>query len=251
MRGVSAVVMAAGEGRRMRPLTERWPKPILPIDGRPVVVTLVRELAAAGFERAALVVGHLGGQIEDLLGDGSAFGLRLAYVRQPEALGSADAVRCALETSAAPPLLVVGADTVFARGDLGRAAEHWLASGAEGGLGVRPVPRGRLAHQTPVRVEGGHVVRLGGSAQESPEGVLTGAPVWFLSEGLAGGLRDLPGPPYELGSAFRNALAAGRRVAALELGPTRDVTRPADVLVRNFPYLSRWGRGETGSRWSS
>jgi len=40
--------MAAGEGRRLRPLTERWPKPVLPIDGRPVIATLLRELAAAG-----------------------------------------------------------------------------------------------------------------------------------------------------------------------------------------------------------
>ena len=41
-----AVVMAAGEGRRLRPITERWPKPVLPIDGKPVVVTLVHDLAA-------------------------------------------------------------------------------------------------------------------------------------------------------------------------------------------------------------
>jgi glucose-1-phosphate thymidylyltransferase len=45
-----AVVMAAGEGKRLRPLTERWPKPVLPIDGRPVIGTLLRELVAAGVE---------------------------------------------------------------------------------------------------------------------------------------------------------------------------------------------------------
>ena len=44
--------MAAGEGRRLRPLTERWAKPVLPIDGRPVLESLLRELAAAGTERA-------------------------------------------------------------------------------------------------------------------------------------------------------------------------------------------------------
>src|SRR6185436_6773526 len=74
---VHAVVMAAGDGTRMRPITERWPKPILPIDGRPVVATLLRGLAAAGCEDVTVVTGHLAEQVEDLLGDGSAFGVRV------------------------------------------------------------------------------------------------------------------------------------------------------------------------------
>ncbi|MDQ4019206.1 MAG: sugar phosphate nucleotidyltransferase, partial [Actinomycetota bacterium] len=72
---MDAVVMAAGEGRRLRPLTERWAKPVLPIDGRPVVATLLRELAEAQLRDAWIVVGHLAHQIEHLVGDGSAFGL--------------------------------------------------------------------------------------------------------------------------------------------------------------------------------
>src|SRR6266536_2467423 len=87
---VDAVVMAAGEGRRLRPLTERYAKPVLPIDGRPVIVTLLHELRAAGIERVTVVTGHLAEQIESLLA-GSPIELR--FVRQPEALGSADAVR--------------------------------------------------------------------------------------------------------------------------------------------------------------
>ena len=72
--------MAAGEGRRMRPLTERWAKPVLPIDGRPVIGTLLRDLAEAGIERATVVTGHLAEQVEGLVGDGSAFGLAVSYV---------------------------------------------------------------------------------------------------------------------------------------------------------------------------
>jgi NDP-sugar pyrophosphorylase family protein len=56
---VDAVVMAAGEGTRLRPLTERWPKPVLPIDGRAVLATLLRELAAAECELVWLVTGYL------------------------------------------------------------------------------------------------------------------------------------------------------------------------------------------------
>jgi dTDP-glucose pyrophosphorylase len=225
--------MAAGEGRRLRPLTERWPKPVLPVDGRPVVATLLRELADAGIERVWLVIGHLGEQLETLVGDGSAFGLEVAYARQPEPLGSADALRRALEAGAAPPLLATGADTVYRPGDLVRAAEGWFASGAAGGLGVRD---GGHAGQTPVRVERGLVVEIEGDSR----GERTAAPLWFLSAELAEALDRLPGPPYELSRAFRDALEQGRTIVALDLGPTRDLTHPEDVVLENFPYLWRW-----------
>src|SRR3954454_22258449 len=110
---MEALVMAAGEGRRLRPLTERWPEPILPIDGRPVVATILRELQDAGSDRVTVVTGHLAGQVERLLGDGSAFGLALPYARQPRPAGSADAVSRGLAAGAQPPLLVTTADTVF------------------------------------------------------------------------------------------------------------------------------------------
>src|SRR2546429_9929822 len=97
---MQAVVMAAGEGRRMRPLTERWAKPVLPFDGRPVIGTLLRDLAEAGIERATVVTGHLAEQVEGLVGDGSPFGLAVSYVHQPGPLGPADPGLRALQAGA-------------------------------------------------------------------------------------------------------------------------------------------------------
>src|SRR5436309_14819321 len=125
-----AVVIAAGEGRRLRPLTERWPKPVLPVDGRPVIASLAREMAAAGFTRLTVVTGHLAEQVESLLGDGGAFGLELHYARQPSPDGSADAVRCALAAGARPPLLVAAADTLFVPGHVRRFVDAFEAPGA-------------------------------------------------------------------------------------------------------------------------
>jgi NDP-sugar pyrophosphorylase family protein len=234
--------MAAGEGRRLRPLTERWAKPVLPIDGRPVLATLLRELADARPETVWLVSGHLAEQVEALAGDGSAFGLRIRTVRQPQALGSADAVRRAVDAGAAAPLLAVAADTVFTRGDLDRARAAWEERGAAGGLGVRPLPPEALGERTRVRVEGGRLAAFGEETRTPDGALVTGAPLWFLDASLAARLAAVPGPPYELASAFAAALADGEHVAALSLGPTRDLTRPADLAARNFPYLSGWGR---------
>ena len=121
---MDAVVMAAGEGSRLRPLTELWPKPVLPIDGRPVIATLLRELAAAGIRRVFVVTGHLAEQVEELVGDGSGFGLEARFVRQPGVLGSADTVMRALAAGAEPPLhtaLEINPGFAAARADLGWA----------------------------------------------------------------------------------------------------------------------------------
>jgi glucose-1-phosphate thymidylyltransferase len=227
---LNAVVMAAGEGTRLRPLTERWPKPLLPIDGRPVLATLLRQLTASGFAEATVVTGHLAEQVEALVGDGSGFGLRVTTVRQPEALGSADAVMRAVDAGVAAPLLVTAADTLFRREDLARAVGAWTAGSAAGALGVR---EGGREDQTAVRVSGGAVVGIGG------EGTHTAAPLWILGTELVAALRDVPGPPFEIVQAVQRMLAAGNEIMALEVGPTRDLTRPADVVMHNFPYL--WG----------
>lgn len=230
--------MAAGEGRRLRPLTERWPKPVLPIEGRPVVATLLHELARAGLARAWVVTGHLAEQVERLVGDGTAFGLEVRFARQPEALGSADAVARALAAGATPPLLAVAADTVFAGGTIGETLERWCASGTLGGLAVRPVPLEELPDRSAVRVEEGRLLGVVEKPAVGPtQSPLAGAPLWFLGEELCADLVDLPGPPYELATAAQQAIERGLALAALEIGPTRDLTRPEDVVLENFPYL--------------
>jgi dTDP-glucose pyrophosphorylase len=226
--------MAAGEGTRLRPLTEAWPKPLLPIDGRPVLATLLRELAASGFERVTLVTGHLAEQLEELVGDGSPFGLAVETVRQPEALGSADAVTRAIRAGAEPPLLVTAADTVFTPGDIARVLEAWKSASAAGAVGVR---RGGRPDQTRVRVEDGRVVELDAGSDADH----TAAPLWFLGEEISAALAGVPGPPFEIASAVQDALAVGKEILALEMSTTRDVTRPADVMRHNFPYLLRQG----------
>ena len=225
--------MAAGEGRRLRPLTERFAKPVLPMDGRPVIGTLLRELADAGVERATVVTGHLAEQVEALVGDGAAFGLAVSFVRQPEPLGSADAVLRAVRAAARPPLVVTAADTVFAAGDLGRFLAE--TAGAAGALAVRRDPPPSPPHRSPVRIVEGRVERV---LDDDPRNPLAGAPLWLLGPAAARFLDPLPGkPPYELSSVFQLAIDSGELVAGIEIGSTRDLTAPLDLVKENFQYL--------------
>jgi CTP:molybdopterin cytidylyltransferase MocA len=217
---VDGIVIAAGEGRRLRPITDRWPKPVLPIDGRPVIVTLLRELAEAGCERAWVVTGHLAAQVEELV-TGCEPGLEIRFVRQPEPLGSADAVSRALAAGAWPPCLVSAADTVYAPGDIAR-----LSASAQSAIGWRRSPPGAA-----LELEDGRVRHVRG------EGERFASPLWVLTAEVAEHLEGLPGPPFELATAFQRAIDAGTTVVGVEVGPTRDLTVPADLVRHNFLYL--------------
>ena len=229
-----AVVMAAGEGMRLRPLTERYAKPVLPLDGRPVIATLLRELRAAGVERAWIVVRRRGEQIRALLGDGSGFGLELRYAEQPELDGSAGAVRAALSAGAAPPFLISGADTLFASGDLARFVEAVERPGVAGAIAVRRDPPPDPPHRWATRVDGGRITRV---LDDDPANPLSGAPLWLLTAATALYLEGLGGPPYELAELFQRAVDDGLEVAGVDIGLTRDLTYPLDLVQENFTYL--------------
>ena len=226
--------MAAGEGTRLRPLTERWPKPILPIDGRPVIATLLRELGAAGCEVVSVVTGYRAEEIEELDGDGSAFALDVRYVRQPGVLGSADTVRRALDAGASPPLLVSAADTVYPGGDLRRFADAFQRSGAAGAIAVRRDPAPDGSQRQPVRIEGSRVVRL---IDDNPGNPLSAAPLWAFGPELVPLLDGLPGPPFELSQLYERAVSSALEIGGLEIGKMRDLTHPEDLIRENFPYL--------------
>jgi NDP-sugar pyrophosphorylase family protein len=221
---VEVIVMAAGEGRRLRPLTERYPKPVLPIDGRPVIVTLLHEVRAAGIERVTVVTGHLAEQVERLL---EGFPLDLRFVRQPEPLGSADAVRHGLREV---PVVVVAADTVFSPGDIGR-----FAAVQGSAIAARRDPPPHPPHRYALGVENGRVTKVLDDDQANP---LASAPLWRLGEPFDPALLDdLGGPPFELSQVFQRLVDAGETVHGVEIGPTRDLTHPLDCLEENFPYL--------------
>ena len=222
--------MAAGEGRRLRPVTERWPKPVLPIDGRPVLGTLLRELAAAGIERAFVVTGHLAEQVRSLAGDGGAWGLDVSYADQPRPDGSADAVARALAAGAEPPCLVAGADTVFGSGDVGRFVEAAKGTPA---IAVRRNPPPAPPHRYAVAFDDGAVTTV---LDDDPANPFAAAPLWLLSGEIVPHLCN-DNPPYELGNAFQAAIEAGVPVSAVEIGRTRDLTDPLDLVEENFPYL--------------
>lgn len=108
---MKAMILAAGRGERMRPLTDHTPKPLLVVGGRPLIEYHIVALVQAGITELIINHAHLGGLIEDRLGDGSRYGARIRYSPEPEEpLETGGGIRNALELLGSEPFLVVNGD---------------------------------------------------------------------------------------------------------------------------------------------
>lgn len=124
-----AMILAAGRGERMRPLTDHTPKPLLQVGGKPLIVWHIERLAQAGFTELVINHAHLGQQIEQALGDGSQWGVHIRYSPEQVALETAGGIAQAMPLLGNAPFLVVNGD-VFTDIDYGRLQ----------------LPAGKLAH---------------------------------------------------------------------------------------------------------
>ena len=107
---MKAVIMAGGEGRRLRPVTGETPKPLAPLLGRPVMEHILRLLAGQGFTEVCAAVKYRAGEIMARFGDGSALGLSLTYRVEKEALGTAGGVKNCADFTGDEDFLVISGD---------------------------------------------------------------------------------------------------------------------------------------------
>lgn len=107
---MKAMILAAGRGERMRPLTDLAPKPLLRVGGKPLIVWHLERLAQAGIKDIVINHAHLGAQIEAALGDGSQWGLHIQYSPEKIALETAGGIANALPLLGDAPFLVVNGD---------------------------------------------------------------------------------------------------------------------------------------------
>jgi len=118
---MKAMILAAGRGERMRPLTDRTPKPLLPVAGKPLIVWHIERLARAGFRELVINHAHLGSEIEALLGEGDTWNVTIRYSAEPPgALETAGGIAQALPLLGDAPFLVVNGD-IFCDWDFSRA----------------------------------------------------------------------------------------------------------------------------------
>ncbi len=228
-----AMILAAGRGERMRPLTDSRPKPLLQVGGRALIAWHLRRLAAAGIRDIVINHAWLGSQIEAALGDGHDWGVRIAYSPEPHALETAAGIARVLPFFQDRPFLVVNGD-VWCDWDVRQAAAladrldtqtlAWLLlvdnppHHPAGDFAL--TPEGRVA------LGGGHTLTFSGIGLYHPA-MFTGVPV------------DRPTP---LGPLLRNMIAEGRVAGARHGGHWVDVGTPERLRA-----LDDWLRRTSGT----
>ncbi len=234
MDSLKAMILAAGRGERMRPLTDRCPKPLLEAGGKPLIVWHLERLAAAGIRDIIVNHAHLGFMIEDALGDGSRWGLAITYSAEREALETAGGIALALDRLGTEPFLVINGD-VYCEADFAALANR----------GRRHLePSDALAHLLLVDNPDHHPAgdfRLDGDrafADGSPR--LTFSGIGMYRPEL---FRHIPrGSRAKLGVLLQNAMARGAVTAERLDGFWLDVGTPERLASLDLRLLARGAR---------
>ena len=222
---MNAMILAAGRGERMRPLTDRCPKPLLEAGGKPLIVWHLERLRAAGFSRVVINHAHLGEMLERALGNGDRWGLEIVYSAEGVALETAGGIAFALPLLGDAPFLVVNGD-IWCDFDFGAATA--MAALIEGGaldaccvLVPNPAhnPKGDFS-LVPSDEFAPPFARL--SCDGTP--LLTFSGIAVYSPRLVGGVQR--GARAPLAPALRHAAAQGRAAGLLHDGRWVDVGTP-------------------------
>jgi MurNAc alpha-1-phosphate uridylyltransferase len=204
-----AMILAAGRGERMRPLTDHTPKPLLEVGGKPLIQYHVEALARAGISELVVNHAHLGGQIEAFLGDGSHWGLSITYSPEPPgALETGGGIYNALQLLGGEPFLVVNGD-IWSDCDLSRIS----------------CPEGKLAHlilvENPNHNSGGDFNLQDGEVSNDGAELLTFSGIGVYSPEL---FSDCKAGAFPLAPLLRQAATIGRvsgelhRVCWMDIG---------------------------------
>jgi len=155
---MKAMLLAAGRGERLRPLTERLPKPLIPIGSEPLIVHQIRWLERAGIRDLVINLHHLGESIERTLGSGSDLRVRIRYSHEESLLETGGGIRAALPLLGHEPFVVLNSD-VWTDFDFARLLEM-PARGDLGHLVLTPRPAHRA--EGDFELDGDRVVRPAG-----------------------------------------------------------------------------------------
>ncbi len=231
---MKAVILAAGQGTRMGPLTKNRPKVMLPIANKPLLSHVITSAHDAGINDFVLVVGYHSEIIKDYFGDGSEMGVNIVYSCQEKQLGTADAVRAALE--------IVDDRFLVLNGDIIVSSSHikkMVAQTSEIVMTARHVdnPSGLGV----LEVSNGRVLRIIEKPQK-PSTNLANAGIYVFSPSIFDAIKRTKQSvrgEYEITDSLQLLINEGRDVSYLTLSENwLDVGRPWDLLDANEYFLS-------------
>ncbi|MEO5338988.1 MAG: nucleotidyltransferase family protein [Magnetococcus sp. MYC-9] len=216
MNTMHAMILAAGRGERLRPLTDRIPKPLVEVQGSPVIVYTLMRLARVGVRRVVINAYHLADKLIDCIGDGAAWGVEVTWSREATCLDTGGGVVNALHHMGSEPFLVVNGDIVW-NVNLPELLSAFDPQRMDALLGlVAPPPGGRGDFMCDP--QSGQLQRAAGDPRSMTySGMLVVTPAALTRYPLA---------PFSLNRFFDDALLTGRARGFLLQGQWADMGTP-------------------------
>ncbi|MFN6196540.1 MAG: sugar phosphate nucleotidyltransferase, partial [Planctomycetota bacterium] len=243
------VILAAGKGTRMRPFSEHWPKPVLPVLGKPLMAYQLEMMAAMGIRKVVVVIGHLGHEVVRALGDGSRWGVSIRYVEQEEMLGIAHAVS-RLESHVDRPFFLFLGDIFFVTENLRHMLDRFRAGNLGGVLACKREPNlEAIKRNFVVHTDGAGVVNRVVEKPRFPRTDLKGCGIYLFDQSFFDAVRRTPRTAmrneYEITDSIQIFLDDGYKVEAAEVVKAdMNVSYPADLLDLNLLLLQQSGKAD-------
>ena len=226
---MQSIILAAGEGSRMRPLTANTPKVMLPVAGKPLLEEIILRAIDAGSDRFVIVVGYQADRVRSHFGDGSRLGVRIEYAVQERQLGTGHALMAA-ESIASDHFLVLNGDVLPDTDSLRAMSREDAAVSA-----IRVDDPTRYG----VFLEENGIFKSVVEKSPEPPSNLANAGIYVLNRSVFDALRAMPlseRGEYELTDAL-NSLAARETIKIVNLKSWLEIGRPWDILAANETML--------------
>jgi len=230
---LKAVILAAGEGNRMRPLTYTRPKVMLPIANKPILEHLLVEARKAAIGEFILVIGYHDEQVHDYFGNGDKWGVRIDYCTQRRQLGTADALKM-VEGLVDGNFLMINGDIIVNEDELNKLTSH-------NGNTLSIVEVEDARNLGAVELREGKVVRIYEKA-EKPPSRMANAGLYLLTPDIFGAISQTSKSPrgeYEITDSLQLMIDKGYNISYQEIGYWLDLSWPWELLPANESLLSK------------
>jgi UDP-N-acetylglucosamine diphosphorylase/glucosamine-1-phosphate N-acetyltransferase len=229
---LKAVILAAGEGNRMRPLTSNRPKVMLPIANRPILEHLLNEVKGAGIAEFIFIVGYCDEQVRSYFDKGEKWGVKIAYSEQRKQLGTADAIRM-VEGMVDEKFLVINGDVIVNRRDIMKLMKN--ASNTMSIIEVKD-PRGLGI----VELSGRKVASIHEKTERPPTLMANAGLYLFTTDVFDAAARTEKSPrgEYEITDTLKILMTAKSGLYYQKLQSWLDLSYPWDLLAANESMLA-------------
>ncbi|NVM54440.1 MAG: NTP transferase domain-containing protein [Candidatus Helarchaeota archaeon] len=250
---MKAVIMAAGEGKRLRPLTLTRPKPMIPIVGKPFLQIILEFLKEVGISDIILVVGYKQEQISQYFQDGSQFGLNIQYITQKDQLGTGHAALCAKELIQSEDFLLMNGDILISSETLIQLIQKFESLSHTSLISVKKIPDPSSYGIVKFNEDSEDVIKIieKPSTTELSKDAYTNAGLYVFNPSIFAAIQQTPKSPrgeIEITDSIQILIDQGEPIKCFKIKDFwLDLGKPWDLLDANQFFLNRVKFSNQGS----